>query len=161
MPVCGPCHDAICDIYPKVEAIHPKRETTVAYPSFDPDAEGKCWICIKHAGFLENYCPAVYERWLKHELLVTFQADFASLEQEAQPRTRHSPSDEILPPDSRGRQNLEVRQLIIIRNHGGDEKSGCLVELKFYKQGGESDLDILLSSLILISCRGSRDKLIC
>ncbi|KAF5710986.1 hypothetical protein FGLOB1_5210 [Fusarium globosum] len=135
MPVCGPCHDAICDIYPKVEAIYPERETTVTYPSFDPGAGGKCWICIKHAGFLEHHYPAVYERWLKHELLVTVQADFASLEQEAQPRTRHSSSDETLPFDSRGRQNMEVRQLIIFRNHGGDEKSGCLVELKFYKQG--------------------------
>ncbi|CCT70675.1 related to tol protein [Fusarium fujikuroi] len=121
MSVCGPCHDAICDIYPKVEAIYPERETTVTYPSFDPGAGGKCWICIKHAGFLEHHYPAVYERWLKHELLVTVQADFASLEQEAQPRTRHSSSNETLPFDSRGRQNMEVRQLIIFRNHGGDE----------------------------------------
>ncbi|SCV60951.1 unnamed protein product [Fusarium fujikuroi] len=107
MSVCGPCHDAICDIYPKVEAIYPERETTVTYPSFDPGAGGKCWICIKHAGFLEHHYPAVYERWLKHELLVTVQADFASLEQEAQPRTRHSSSNETLPFDSRGRQNME------------------------------------------------------
>ncbi|KAJ4029460.1 hypothetical protein NW756_013682 [Fusarium oxysporum] len=142
MPVCGPCHDAICDIYPKVEGIQPKRETTTAYPSFDPDAEEKCWICVKHAAFLEDHYPAVYERWLKHELLVSIQADFVYFEQEAQPRTRHSPPDETLPPDSRGRQNLEVRQLIINRNHGGDEESGCLVELRFYKQGGESDLEV-------------------
>ncbi|KAF5548631.1 hypothetical protein FMEXI_4633 [Fusarium mexicanum] len=134
MPVCGPCHDAICDIYPKVEAIYPKRETAAEYPSFDPDAEGKCWICIKHAGFLEEHYPAVYERWLKHELLVTVQLDFISLRQEAQPRARHSPSDETLPFDSRGRQNIEVSQLIINRNHGGDDHSGCLIELKFYKQ---------------------------
>ncbi|QGI66511.1 hypothetical protein CEK26_010470 [Fusarium fujikuroi] len=158
MSVCGPCHDAICDIYPKVEAIYPERETTVTYPSFDPGAGGKCWICIKHAGFLEHHYPAVYERWLKHELLVTVQADFASLEQEAQPRTRHSSSNETLPFDSHGRQNMEVRQLIIFRNHGGDEKLGCLVELNFYKQGGESDLEISLSSLILNSCRSSTDK---
>jgi hypothetical protein len=142
MPVCGPCHDAICEIYPKVRDIFPKRETTTTYAPFDAGAEVKCWICVKHAVFLEEHYPAVYQRWLKHELVTTLQVESAYLEQEAKPRTRRSPSEEPLPPDSRGRQNMEVRQLIMSRNHRGGKGSGCLIEVKFYRQGGENDVQV-------------------
>ncbi|CAJ0549988.1 Ff.00g065830.m01.CDS01 [Fusarium sp. VM40] len=135
MPICNLCHAAICDLYPKVGDVHPQRETTLRYPPYDADNNQACWICIRHAEYLEEFHHEVYRLWLKHQLLVTFQAEYGYMEEDKEVHANHSRFE--APVLTRGRRDrkMEVHQLFLTRKHKGSDGAGCLIELKFYKQG--------------------------
>jgi hypothetical protein len=136
---------------------YPKRETTLTYPPYDADNNQGCWICIRHAQFLEEYYPDVHRLWLKHQLVVTFQAEYAYMEG-AQPNTYQDRPEEPLPTESRGGRNMDVHQLFLTRNHKGAKGEGCLIELRFYEDGGKSKFLISSMRPRLNNNRYTRDK---
>lgn len=139
MPVCGSCHTAICDLYPKELDFYPKRETILTYPSYGTEDNQECWICIKHAQFLQEYYPEIHQLWLKDQLVVIFQAGYTYMEQEVHLNNDRGHLEEPLPTGSRGVRNMDVHQLFLTRNHSGAKGEGCLIELRFYKDEGKSE----------------------
>jgi hypothetical protein len=161
MPVCASCHDAIRDIYPKAREIYGKAETTTTYPAYNAASNQGCWICVKHAEFLEQYYPQVYQLWLKDPLIVTFRSRYVYGEGLQNTIPNQTPSGEPFPVESRGHRNLELQQLMFTRKHAGSNEEGCLIELRLYRDEGKNSRMRPKVWVILTSSRGSRSQTIC
>ncbi|KAM0210102.1 hypothetical protein ACHAQD_010843 [Fusarium lateritium] len=132
MAICSTCVTAISILYPKEGELEPVRTTSQTYDPYDLTNGDACWICAKHARFLEDYYFDVYQEWLQKPLKVVYICEHASMVKDPDLDDRNGQTEEPLPADSRGRRNLQVHQMFLWRNTK-EERGGCEIELLFHK----------------------------